>query len=135
MCGAALTTASRKRQSVNREVIKGQGAAGTHGNVDITVDYSLTPRNNGTVRFTRPDSPFHISPECHCSPHFAFRKQNCPTGDTGPKRSTIRTVFDSALLLLSPRGRGRCPSRQSCVNVRWAAAESGPYSNTETADK
>lgn len=85
MCGTALTTASRKRQSVNQEVIKGQCAAGTHGSADITVDYSLTPRNNGTVRFTRPDSPFHISPGRHCSPRFAFRKHNRPTGDTEPK--------------------------------------------------
>lgn len=76
MCGAALTTASRKRQAVNREVIKGQHAAGTHGSVDITVDYSLTPPNNGTVRFTRPDSPFHISPERHRSTRFAFKIQN-----------------------------------------------------------
>lgn len=38
MCGAALTTASRKRQSVKQEVIKGQRTAGTHGSVDITVD-------------------------------------------------------------------------------------------------
>lgn len=134
-CGAALTTASRKRRSVNQEVIKGQRAAGTHGSADITVDYSLTPPNNGTARFTRPDSPFHISPQRHRSPRFAFRKQNRPAGDAEAKPNTIRTVFDSALLLLLPSGRGRRPSCQSCVNVSWAAAKLGPYSNPETADK
>lgn len=104
MWGAALITASGKRQSVKQEVIKGQRAAGTHGSVDITVDSSLTPPNNWTVRFTRPDSPFHISPEHHRSPGLAFRKQKRPAGETEPKASTIRTAFDSALLLLAPGG-------------------------------
>lgn len=74
MCGAALITASGKRQSVNQEVIKGQRAAGTHGSVDIAADSSLTPANNGTARFTRPDSPFHISPEHHRSPRLCLQK-------------------------------------------------------------
>lgn len=49
--------------------------------------------------------------------------------------NTIRTVFDSALLLLLPRAWSRRPSCQSCVNVSCKAAELGPYGNTETADK
>lgn len=95
----SCTLLPEKDNHSTRKLLKDRALRADTWSVDITVDYRLTPQNNGTVQFTRPDSPFYISPKRHRSPHFAFRTENPPTGDTELKPSTIRTVFDSPILL------------------------------------